>query len=104
VFQARGVPGGPQYVQVYGTKASADLLGAPTMYPLAADGKPSELAEKQEEQPNAHIVAFYDSITKGTPSFADIKVGAEAALTAILGHEAMVKERVVTWSELGVEI
>lgn len=104
VFQARGVPGGPQYVQVYGSKATADLLGAPTMYPLDAGAKPSELAPKQEELQNGHFVAFYDSIVNGTPSFADIKVGAEAALTSILGHEAMVRERVVNWSDLGVEI
>jgi len=31
-------------------------------------------------------------------------VGAAAALTAILGHEAMTKQRVVTWAELGVDL
>ena len=35
---------------------------------------------------------------------ADIKIGASAALTAILGHEAMRQGRVVTWQELGVDL
>ncbi len=41
---------------------------------------------------------------KGGRLPADITIGATAALTAILGHEAMTREKVVTWSELGVEL
>ena len=79
---------------------SSDLM----MYPLSREGQPALLAPKQQDPPHAHITAFYDCITKGAPSPADITVGATAALTAILGHEAMVKEKVVNWSDLGVTL
>jgi len=104
VFHPRGLPAGGQYVYVYGSKGAVDLLGGTTFYPLDSKGEPKELAPKQEEPRHAHITAFYSAILKGTPSPADITVGATAALTAILGHEAMSKGRVVTWSELGVEL
>jgi hypothetical protein len=74
------------------------------MYPPGRGAQPVVLAPKQQEDQFAHIAAFYDSIMKGTPPPVDIKIGATAALTAILGHQAMVQEKVVTWSELGVEV
>jgi len=104
VFHARQMPNNNQNIYVYGTKGSVDLLYSTMMYPLARDGQPSALAEKQEEPRHAHITAFYDSVIKGAPSPADITIGATAALTSILGHEAMVKEKVVNWSDLGVEL
>jgi myo-inositol 2-dehydrogenase/D-chiro-inositol 1-dehydrogenase len=104
VFHPRGLPAGGQYIYVYGTKGAVDLMTTATMYPLGKEGKPVVLAEKQEEPQHAHITAFYDSITKGAASPADITVGATAALTSILGHEAMVKQAVVNWRDLGVEL
>ena len=62
------------------------------------------LAQKQEEYQHAHIAAFYDCVNKGSPNPADIVIGATAALTSILGHEAMSKEKVVNWSDLGVKL
>jgi predicted dehydrogenase len=104
VFHPRTLPLGGQYVHVYGMTGAVDLMNAATMHPLGAEGQPTVLAEKQQEPPHAHITAFYDCITQGAPSPADIVVGATAALTAILGHEAMVKQKVVNWSDLGVEL
>ncbi|MBI4874324.1 MAG: Gfo/Idh/MocA family oxidoreductase [Acidobacteria bacterium] len=104
VFHPRGMPNGNQYVYVYGTKGAVDLISAMTMYPLGSGGTPTVLATKQEESQHAHIAAFYESVTKGAKLPADITIGATAALTSILGHEAMVRERVVTWKELGVEL
>jgi myo-inositol 2-dehydrogenase/D-chiro-inositol 1-dehydrogenase len=104
VFHPLSMPNGNQYIYVYGTKASVDLLSTPTMYPLAREGQPSVLAPKQEEQREAHIIAFYQCITSGAPNPADITIGATAALTSILGHEAMVQQKVVNWSDLGVEV
>jgi predicted dehydrogenase len=104
VFHPRSMPNGNQYVYVYGTKGAVDLMQTSTMYPLDREGTPSVLAEKQPEETHAHITAFYDCVTKGAKSPADIVVGATAALTSILGHEAMVKEKIVTWSELGVKV
>ncbi len=104
VFHPRGLPSGSQYLYVYGTKGAVDLMGGTTMYPLDRTAQPVQLSPKQQESPHAHITAFYDCITKGAKNPADPVVGATAALTAILGHEAMVREKVVTWKELGVEV
>jgi predicted dehydrogenase len=103
VFHPRTLPSGNQGIHVYGSKGAVDLLGNTMMHPLGP-GKPEALAEKQQEPPHAHITAFYDCITKGAASPADIAVGASAALTAILGHEAMVRQKMVEWSEFGVDL
>jgi myo-inositol 2-dehydrogenase/D-chiro-inositol 1-dehydrogenase len=104
VFHPRTLPNANQLIYVYGTTGAVDLLYSTMMHPLARDGKPSELAPKQDEYRHAHIAAFYDCITKGAPSPADITIGATAALTSIMGHEAMVKQKVVNWSDYGVEL
>jgi predicted dehydrogenase len=104
VFHPRGMPNNSEMIYVYGTKGAVDLLYSTMMYPLARDSQPSVLAEKQQDPPHAHITAFYDCVTKGAPSPADITVGATAALTSILGHEAMIREKVVNWSDLGVDV
>jgi hypothetical protein len=62
------------------------------------------LAPKEKENQHAHTVAFYDAIRKGGAVPADVTIGATAALTAILGHEAMKQGKVVTWESLGVRI
>ena len=102
VFHPRSMPNADQYVYVYGTKGAADIMRTPTMYPMT--GQPSVLAEKQEEDQHAHIRAFYDCVTKGGKNPADIAIGAAAALTSIMGHEAMVREKVVNWKDLGVDV
>jgi myo-inositol 2-dehydrogenase / D-chiro-inositol 1-dehydrogenase len=103
VFHPRSMPNGNQYVNVYGTKGAVDLMSNTNLYPLGS-GAASELAPKQQEDQNAHIAAFYGCITKGGGNPSDIVIGATAALTAILGHEAMTKEKVVTWNDLGVAL
>ena len=104
VFHPASMPNGNQYIYVYGTKGAVDLMGTATGYPAERGSQPVVLAPKQQEDQYAHIAAFYSSITKGTPPPVDVKVGATAALTAILGHQAMVQEKVVNWSDLGVEL
>jgi predicted dehydrogenase len=101
VFHPRALPSGGQYVYVYGTKSAVDLMsGAPTVYPLERGAAPSELAEKQPLDNSAHIAAFYECINSGGANPAGIDIGASAALTSILGHEAMTKQKVVNWSDL----
>jgi hypothetical protein len=97
------MPNGNQYVYVYGTKAAVDLM-AGAMYPLDRQGGTSELVQKEPPDNFAHIAAFYACVTKGGPNPADIVIGATAALTSILGHEAMTKEKVVNWADLGVNV
>jgi predicted dehydrogenase len=104
VFHPASMPNGNQYVYVYGAKGAVDLMTSATLYPLASGEPPVVLAPRQQEDQFAHIAAFYDSITKGTPPPVDVTVGATAALTAILGHQAMVQEKVVNWGDLGVDV
>jgi myo-inositol 2-dehydrogenase / D-chiro-inositol 1-dehydrogenase len=103
VFHPAAMPNGNQYVYVYGSKGALDLMSG-TMYPLAKGAPPVVLAPKQQEDQYAHITAFYDSVAKGVAPPVDVTIGATAALTAILGHEAMVQQKVVAWSELGVDV
>ncbi len=105
VFHPRTLPAAGQVTLVYGTRGAADLKPAGAMFhPIAPGSPPSLLAETHEEPRYAHITAFYESVVKGSPLPADLTIGATAALTAILGHEAMVKQSVVKWSELGVDL
>ncbi|MFB3828994.1 MAG: Gfo/Idh/MocA family protein [Bryobacteraceae bacterium] len=104
VFHPRGLPGGGQYVYVYGSKGAIDLLSKPMMYPSGREGSPAPLSEARPENQHAHIVGFFDSVINGAKPPADITIGATAALTSILGHEAMTKQKVVNWSDMGVEV
>lgn len=104
VFHPRTLPLGAQYVYVYGSKGAVDLLNNATMHPMSREAKPSTLAEKQEESRHAHITGFYDAVTKGSANPAGIVIGATAALTAILGHDAMTKQTVVNWKDFGVDL
>jgi predicted dehydrogenase len=104
VFHPSGLPGGGQYVYVYGTKGAVDLMPSTNMYPLGKDAQMVTLAQKGEEPRHAHVAAFYDCITKNAKNPADITVGAAATLTSIMGHLAMTRQKVVNWSELGVDL
>ena len=105
VFHPRALPGGGQYIYVYGTKGAVNLMGAPTLYGPKDDSAPVVLAEKpQGEDPHAHIAAFYNAVANRGSLPADIAIGATAALTAILGHQAMTRHEVVEWKSMGVEL
>ncbi len=105
VFHPRGMPNGNQGLYIYGTKGAIDFMGTPTMYALSDESKPVVIADKPErEDPHAHIAAFYNSVVNGAKPPADITIGAAAALTAILGHQAMTRQQVVDWNGLGVEL
>jgi predicted dehydrogenase len=104
VFHPRNMPGGGQNLMVYGTKGAVDFLPTTNLYPLTGDAAPAPLAARVQEAPHGHITAFYDCITKGTANPADIVIGATAALTAIMGHMAMVKGGTVDWIDLGVNL
>src|SRR5437773_862896 len=104
VFHPASMPNGNQSVYVYGTNGAVDLMGTASMYSRELGVAPVVLSPKIQEDQDAHIAGFYASIVNGTAPAVDIKVGATAALTAILGHEAMVQEKVVRWSDLGVDV
>ena len=105
VFHPRLLPAEGQYVYIYGSKGAVSLMGAPTLYRLSANAQPVVIGEKaQPDDPHAHIAAFYSAVLRGTPLPADITIGASAALTAILGHQAMISRTVVEWSSMGVAL
>lgn len=106
VFHPRLMPGANQYIYVYGTKGAADLMGrTPTMWahePQGSQGVP--LVEPGPDNQYEHLVRFFAAVQDGGPNPADITIGATAALTAIIGNEAMQKEKIITWDELGVRL
>ncbi len=103
-FHPRGLPGGGQFCYVYGTEGAVELDTA-TLYPRARGAQPVVLVEPTQERLDVqHVAAFYESIRGGKKPVADIIVGATAALTAILGREAIYRKKVMTWDELGVDL
>lgn len=105
-FHPRELPGGGQYTYVYTTEGAVDL-GTSMFYPR--EPKPGNrsrvLVEAAPDQDrDAHIKAFYESIRTGKKPPADIVVGATGALTAILGREAIYQKKVAEWRDFGVEL
>jgi predicted dehydrogenase len=97
------LPGGMWYT-VFGEKGSVflthssaqffDLYGESERNLLPAGGNQSDTATED----------FFACIREKRQPFADVRVGATAALSAIMGREAIYKRRSVTWKELGVEV
>jgi predicted dehydrogenase len=106
VFHPRGMPNPNQNIYVFGTKGSVDLLGGTNLYTREAQsaGEPQVLAPKQEEPAHQHIAAFYNCVRTGAKSNADIIVGATATLTAIMGHDACLKQRIINWSDFNIDL
>jgi len=100
VFHPKGLPGGGQFVHVYGKEGACDLMGDTSVYALDGKTPPSELAPKVDEAPNAHMLAFYECIRGKGPNPADVTVGATTALTAIMGHQAITTGKVVEWKDI----
>ena len=90
---------------VYGSEGCMHLETA-TFYPRKRGAKPVVVVEQSatQENPHAAIVAFYESVRTGKPPVTDVKVGALAAMTSILGREAIYRGKMLSWEELGVEI
>jgi predicted dehydrogenase len=104
-FHPDSMPGGGQYAYVYTTEGAVDLNSS-MFYPRGRGGSPKPLVEKsaERENPDAHVADFYECIRTGQKPFADIAVAASAALTSIMGREAIYQKRVVTWQEMGVSL
>ncbi len=94
---------GGQWYMIFGEKGTVDLTEG-IFYPLDA-GEPVQLIRPEDrgEKENA-MSEFYACIRENRQPFAGLKVAATAALTAILGREAIYRRQSVTWKELGVSI
>jgi predicted dehydrogenase len=108
------VPGG-QWYAIYGEKGSIYLThSSATYYDLFGEQEHDILSESKQatealkqrgfSEGDGAIDAFFQAIREKRQPFADVKVAAVAALTAILGREAIYRGRSVTWKELGVEV
>jgi predicted dehydrogenase len=103
-FHPPDLPFGGEQTFVYGTTGAVALENG-TFYPRTRQDKPVALTERKRENREArHIGLFIDCIRSGNRPETDIVVGATAALTAILGREAMYRRKVLAWKELGVEV
>jgi myo-inositol 2-dehydrogenase / D-chiro-inositol 1-dehydrogenase len=94
-----------QWYVIIGQKGTLDLgHEAAEFYPLegerSRDIVPQGLKGKKE---NA-MAEFYSGIREGRPPFASVEIAATAALTTIMGREAIYRKHMVTWKELGVAV
>ena len=102
-FHPSGLPDGGQFTNVYGTKGAVSLDTC-KFYPIEKGAEPVTLSQPTQEDDAPHIAAFYEAIRTGAKSPADLTIGATAALTAIMGREAIYGRKVVTWADLGVTV
>jgi predicted dehydrogenase len=92
-----------QWYMIFGEKGVVDLTKGVLYAHGAEQGRTLLAANSEEEKENA-TSEFYACIRERRKPVADITVGAVAALTAILGREAIYRRRSVTWKELGVTV
>jgi predicted dehydrogenase len=104
-FHPNGLPNGGQTAYAYGTDGAVDVDNG-TYYKRARGAQPVVLAEAGPRQnlDIQHLEVFFDCVRTGKKPFADIDVAATAALTAIMGREAIYRKRVMTWDEMGVKL
>jgi myo-inositol 2-dehydrogenase/D-chiro-inositol 1-dehydrogenase len=98
----KDLPSGQWYF-IMGEKGTVDLTKG-ILYGLdGSEPRPIITPEQRGEKEDA-MTQFLACIRENRQPVANIKVAATAALTAILGREAIYRRKSVTWSELGVEV
>jgi predicted dehydrogenase len=98
------MPGGGQYFYVYGTKGAVDVSNG-RFYPLERGAQPQALSQTERMRGGEpQLAAFYECIRTGSQPVANVRIAAVAALTAILGREAIYRKKMMIWRELGVEV
>ncbi len=99
------LPNGQWYV-IYGEKGTIELdYRSWTLYDIYGDSEPveHESVEGLDLTEEAHN-DFVRAIRENGKPIADIEVAATAALTSIMGREAIYQRRMVTWDEMGVAL
>jgi myo-inositol 2-dehydrogenase / D-chiro-inositol 1-dehydrogenase len=92
-----------QWYIVFGEKGAIDLSKG-LLYQHGSD-EVRELISPGVRDANENAMSeFYACIREGRQPAADVKVAAVAALTTIMGREAIYQRRMVTWKELGVAV
>jgi predicted dehydrogenase len=98
------LPSGMWYT-IFGEKGSIYMThSSAQLFDVYGEGEPKDLIPAGLKESENATADFYACIREKRTPFADVRVGAVAALTAIMGREAIYKGRSVTWKELGVEV
>ena len=99
------IPNG-QYYAIHGEKGTIFFTHDDAIfYDMHSESEPKQLVSQAAKDAKENAMSdFYACIREGRKPFGDIKVGAIAALTAIMGREAIYKGASVTWKELGVDV
>jgi myo-inositol 2-dehydrogenase/D-chiro-inositol 1-dehydrogenase len=92
-----------QWYIVFGEKGAIDLAKG-TFYQHGSDEVRELIAPSVRDAGEDAMTQFYRAIRENRKPVADIQVAATAALTAIMGREAIYRRRMVTWKELGVDV
>lgn len=93
----KDLPNG-QWYMIFGSQGAIDLSKG-ILYPF--EGEPRELVTADVRQGGEDAMAqFFACIREKRAPIADIDVAATAALTAIMGREAIYRRRMVTWAEV----
>lgn len=99
------LPNGMWFV-IYGEKGTIELdYSSWTFYDIYGDSEPVEHkgVEGLDLTKAAHN-DFVRAIRENRRPIADVEVAATAALTSIMGREAIYQRRMVTWDEMGVAL
>lgn len=93
-----------QWYMVFGDQGTVSVSKG-LFYPMHSTGEPRDLLtpEVRSAKENA-MEEFLSCILEKRAPFAGITVAATAALTAILGREAIYRRRSVDWKDLGVTL
>jgi myo-inositol 2-dehydrogenase / D-chiro-inositol 1-dehydrogenase len=102
-FHPYGMPNNGQYFHAYTTQGGVDVMAA-MFYPRARGAKPVPIPVPERERGNPrqdpHVAAFFECIRTGKKPPADLEIGTNAALTAIMGREAIYQRRTIEWREM----
>ena len=101
----RKLPSGMWFI-IYGEKGTIELdYSSWTFYEIYGDSEPVEhQAPEDIDLTEAAHNDFVGAIRENRRPVADIEVAATAALTGIMGREAIYQRRMVTWDEMGVSV
>jgi predicted dehydrogenase len=92
-----------QWYYIFGEKGTVNLTKG-ILYEHGGNEPRELLAPAVRDGRENAMSDFYACIREKRRPFADVRVGATAALTAIMGREAIYRRRMVTWKELSVEV
>jgi hypothetical protein len=94
-----------QWFMIFGETGTMDL-GQDTaeFYAMKADAPQDLISSEIKAKKENAMSDFLDCIRQRRQPYADIKIAAVAALTTIMGREAIYRKRMYTWQELGVTV